>query len=124
AGIGKTTVVASWLVRQRPRPYIYWFAIHEGTTNSAFLRDLAAFLARLGKRGLTNFLREQDEPEPRVLARLLVHELTDMPILLVLDNFHRADADLTRLIWGPVFHLSQSMGTMVFVLSLMVLESN
>src|SRR5207302_1342458 len=75
AGIGKSTVVASWLVRQRPRPYIYWFEIHEGTTNSAFLRDLAAFLARLGKRGLTNLLREQDEPEPRVLARLLVHEL-------------------------------------------------
>src|SRR5437870_82045 len=52
AGIGKSTVVASWLVRQRPRPYIYWFEIHEGTTSSTFLRDLAAFLARLGKRGL------------------------------------------------------------------------
>jgi len=25
AGIGKSTLVASWLVRQRPRPYIYWF---------------------------------------------------------------------------------------------------
>src|SRR5438132_3266939 len=117
AGIGKSTVVASWLVRQRPRPYIYWFEIHEGTTNSAFLRDLAAFLARLGKRGLTNLLREQDEPEPRVLARLLVHELTDMPILLVLDNFHRAEADLTRLIRGPVFQLSQSTGTKVLVIS-------
>src|SRR5206468_3010926 len=117
AGIGKSTVVASWLVRQRPRPYIYWFEIHEGTTNSAFLRDLAAFLARLGKRGLTNLLRERDEPEPRVLARLLVHELTDMPILLVLDNFHRAEADLTRLIRGPVFQLSQSTGTKVLVIS-------
>ncbi|TMA00721.1 MAG: hypothetical protein E6J92_08950 [Methanobacteriota archaeon] len=117
AGIGKSTVVASWLVRQRPRPYIYWFEIHEGTTNSAFLRDFAAFLARLGKRGLTNLLRERDEPEPRVLARLLVHELTDMPILLVLDNFHRAEADLTRLIRGPVFQLSQSTGTKVLVIS-------
>src|SRR5205823_1004324 len=117
AGIGKSTVVASWLVRQRPRPYIYWFEIHEGTTNSAFLRDLGAFLARLGKRGLTNLLRERDEPEPRVLARLLVHELTDMPILLVLDNFHRAEADLTRLIRGPVFQLSQSTGTKVLVIS-------
>src|SRR5947208_16735932 len=79
AGIGKSTVVASWLVRQRPRPYIYWFEIHEGTTNSAFLRDLAAFLARLGKRGPTTLLRGQAEPEPRVLARLRVHALTELP---------------------------------------------
>src|SRR2546430_6125997 len=117
AGIGKSTVVASWLVRQRPRPYIYWFEIHEGTTSSAFLRDLAAFLARLGKRGLTNLLKERDEPESRVLARLLIHELTDMPILLVLDNFHRAEADLSRFIGGPIFHLSESAGTKVLVIS-------
>src|SRR5256885_4990933 len=117
AGIGKSTVVASWLVRQRPRPYIYWFEIHEGTTSSAFLWDLAAFLARLGKRGLTNLLKERDEPESRVLARLLIHELTDMPILLVLDNFQRAEADLSRFIRGPIFHLSESAGTKVLAIS-------
>src|SRR5438132_8871985 len=57
AGIGKRTVVASWLVRQRPRPYIYWFEIHEGTTSSTFLRDLAAFLAPPGRPGPANLLQ-------------------------------------------------------------------
>src|SRR5207247_1686191 len=52
AGIGKSTLVASWLVRQRPRPYIYWFEVHDGTTRAVFLRDLAAFLSRLGRRRL------------------------------------------------------------------------
>src|SRR5438309_12110077 len=58
AGIGKSTLVASWLVRQRPRPYIYWTEIHEGTTRTLLLRDLAAFLARLGRRGLRSVLAE------------------------------------------------------------------
>src|SRR5437870_1671203 len=51
AGIGKSTLVASWLVRQRPRPYIYWFEVHDGTTRAVFLRDLAAPVGLLRAKG-------------------------------------------------------------------------
>src|SRR5438309_10077609 len=105
AGIGKSSLVASWLVRQRPRPYIYWFEIHDGTTRPIFLRDLAAFLARLGRRGLTNLLAERRVEDPQVTARVLAHDLRDLALLLVLDNFQGATLDLARFIGGPIFDL-------------------
>ena len=102
AGIGKSTLVASWLVRQRPRPYIFWFEIHEGTTRGIFLRDLAAFLARLGRRGLKNLQTERRAEAPQVTARVLAHDLRDLPILLVLDNYQRAIPELASLVVGPI----------------------
>ncbi len=117
AGIGKSALVASWLVRQRPRPYIYWFEIHDGTTRSVFLRDLAGFLARLGRRGLTNLLLEGGPHAQPVTARVLNHDLKDLPILLVLDNFQRATPDLARFLRGPVLELCQSSPTKVVVIS-------
>ncbi len=117
AGIGKSTVVASWLVRQRPRPYIYWFEIHDGTTRSVFLRDLAAFLARLGHRGLTNLLAEGGAEDRQVTARVLAHDLEDLPILLVLDNLHRANPDLSRFIAGPILEICLSTPTKAILIS-------
>src|SRR6266498_3170123 len=117
AGIGKSALVASWLVRQRPRPYIYWFEIHDGTTRPAFLRDLAAFLARLGRRGLTNLLREGRAHAQPVTVRVLNHDLKDLPILLVLDNFQRANPDLARFLRGPILELCQSGPTKVVMIS-------
>jgi len=117
AGIGKSTLVASWLVRQRPRPYIYWFEIHDGTTRPAFLRDLADFLARLGRRGLTNLLREGHPHTQAVAVRVLNHDLKDLPILMVLDNFQRANMDLARFLRGPILELCQSGPTKVVMIS-------
>ncbi len=117
AGIGKSTLVASWLVRQRPRPYIYWFEIHDGTTRPLFLRDLAAFLARLGHRGLKNLLAERRKEDPAVTARVLAHDLQDVPILLVLDNFDRATSELSRFVAGPILELAHGSSTKVLLVS-------
>src|SRR5439155_1327119 len=117
AGIGKSTLVASWLVRQRPRPYIYWFEIHDGTTRAVFLRDLAAFLARLGRRGLTNLLAERRVEDPQVTARVLAHDLRDMPVLFVLDNFQGATPDLARFIGGPILDLGTEASAKILLIS-------
>jgi len=117
AGIGKSTLVASWLVRQRPRPYIYWFEIHEGTTRTVFLRDLAAFLTRLGRRELMTLLSERGAEAPEVTARVLAHELKDVSILIVLDNFHRAPKDLARFLARPVLTICQSTPSKLLLIS-------
>ena len=117
AGIGKSTLVASWLVRQRPRPYIYWFEINEGTTRAIFLRDLASFLARLGRRGLKNVLAERHAEDPQVNARVLARDLREMSILLVLDNYHRATPELANFIAGPILQLSPTTATKVLLVS-------
>ncbi len=117
AGIGKSTLVASWLVRQRPRPYIYWFEIHDGTTRPILLEDLAAFLARLGRRGLKNLLAEHRAADPQVITRVLSHDLREVPILVVLDNYQRATPDLARFIAGPVLELVHAASTKVLLIS-------
>ena len=117
AGIGKSTLVASWLVRQRPTPYIYWFEIHDGTTRAVFLRDLAAFLSRLGRRGLKNLLEEHRAEDPKVTARVLAHDLQDLPILLVLDNFQTAAPELARFISGPVVDMGAEASAKILLIS-------
>ncbi len=117
AGIGKSTLVASWLVRQRPRPYIYWFEIHEGTTRAILLEDLAAFLTRLGRRGLKNLLSEHRAADPQVTSRVLSHDLQEVPILLVLDNYHRATPEFAGFIAGPLLELVHGAAMKVLLIS-------
>jgi tetratricopeptide (TPR) repeat protein len=117
AGIGKSALVASWLVRQRPRPYIYWFEINDGATRAVFLRDLAAFLARLGRRGLKNLLEEQGNEEPHVTARVLAHDLQALPILFVLDNFQASTPDLARLVTGPILNMAFEASVKILLIS-------
>ncbi len=117
AGIGKSTLVASWLVHQRPRPYIFWFEIREGTTRVVLLQDLAAFLARLGRRGLRSLLAERAVEDPAVIARVLSHDLRDLPILVVLDNYHRATPDFARFVAGPMSRLVREGSTKLLLVS-------
>jgi tetratricopeptide (TPR) repeat protein len=117
AGIGKSTLVANWLVRQRPRPYIYWFEIREGTTRTMLLRDLADFLARLGRRGLKNVLAEHPAEGSTVIERVLAHDLRDVQILFVLDNFQSAAGGLSRFVSGPLLKLSEDTSTKVLLIS-------
>lgn len=116
-GIGKSSLVASWLVRQRPRPYLYWFELHDGTTRAMFLRDLAAFFARLGRRGLTNLLGERGVEDPAVTERILAHDLRDLSLLFVLDNFQAATSDLARFVTGAILRLSQEVGAKLLLIS-------
>ena len=117
AGIGKSTVVASWLVRQRPRPYIYWFEIHEGTTRAVLLRDLAAFLARLGRRGLKNVLEEHPAEDSKVIEGVLAHDLQGVSVLFVLDNYESAAPDVAGFILNPLLKLSRDGATKVVLIS-------
>ena len=117
AGVGKSTLVASWLVRQRPRPYIYWFEIHEGTTRAVFLRDFAAFLTRIGRRGLATILAERRAEAPAVTVRVLEHELQDAALIIVLDNFDQAPKDLGRFLTDPVLDICQSTASKLLLIS-------
>src|SRR5256712_3279028 len=117
AGIGKSTLVASWLVRQRPPPYIYWYEINEGTTRAILLEDLAAFLTRLGRRGRKNLLGEHRAANPQVVPRVLSHDLREVPILVVLDNSHRASPALVRFVTGPLLGLVHEASTKLLLIS-------
>ena len=117
AGIGKSTLVASWLVRQRPRPYIYWTEIHEGTTRTLLLRDLAAFLARLGRRGLRSVLAENRSDAWTIGRRILSLEIRDLSILFVLDNVQHANPELARFLFGPLLEVAAAGSAKIVFIS-------
>ena len=102
AGIGKSVLVASWIQRHRPRPFVFWTELEEGTTPTALLAEFAQFLARLGRRTLLGALAEDRLSDPAFLTRLLSHEFHELPVLAVLDNFHLASAAVAKLVSGPL----------------------
>ena len=106
-GIGKTALIASWVQRQRPRAHVFWFDVQDWTSPSAFLNELAAFLTRLGRRTLSNYLSDAGKLDIGFVMRVLAHDLHDLPILVVLDNFHRASSETAKFLSGPLLRLRQ-----------------
>src|SRR5205823_4776328 len=74
-------------------------------------------LSRLGRRGLKHLLEEPRPEDPTVTARVLAHDLRDVPILLVLDNFQRAAPELARFIAGPDVDLGAKASAKVLLIS-------
>lgn len=89
-GIGKSALVSGWISAHCSDANVFWYDVQEWTTLSTLLSDLAAFLARLGRRGLRARLKETDGEEYSALARVLSHDLQGIKALVVVDNLHKA----------------------------------
>lgn len=115
-GIGKSTLVASWFLRQRPRAHIFWFELEDGTSPAAFLMEFGSFLARLGRRNLATYVSDAGKLDFGFVSRVLTHDLHETPILMVIDNFHKASRETAGLLTGPILRLYQTTRTkMIFI---------
>lgn len=116
-GIGKSTLAASWINRQRPRAHVFWFEIQDWTSPTSFLVDFGAFLARLGRRNLATYLSDVGKLDIGFVMRVLVHDLHDLPILVVLDNLHKATPEALRFLTGSLLKLPRTTRTKVMFIS-------
>ena len=107
AGIGKSSIVASWVQGRQLKIPVYGFEIHDSSTHAGLLADFAGFLAALGKPGLATFLAQGVPLDLGFVRRLLERELVDLRLLIVLDNADQASRDVSRL----VSDLFMSLGT-------------
>ena len=98
AGIGKSALVASWIIADRPQAHVFWYELHEWTTPTSILSELASFLSRLGSRALSGYLGESGPIRHGVAMKILARELENRTVLLVLDNFERTPRDTVRFI--------------------------
>lgn len=112
-GIGKSALVASWVMRRRPRAHAYWIDLDEGITPGFLLADIAAFLERVGRRSLSMHLAEQGAADVRFAARILSVELRGLSALFVFDNFQKAPSGTRRLLAGPFLEKAQGSPTKV-----------
>jgi len=117
AGIGKSWLVADWVLQFQQYDRIFWHELGSSRTINAFLSSLAEFLRCLGKRGLSEYLAEKRPPDLEVVGRLLVHELQGAPILLVMDSFERVPASVSDQVAQMMFRVSREAGSRLIVIS-------
>jgi len=117
AGIGKSWLVADWVLQFQQYDRIFWHELGSSRTINAFLSSLAEFLRCLGKRGLSEYLAEKRPPDLEVVGRLLVHELQGAPILLVMDSFERVPASVSNPLARMMFHVSKEAGPRLIMIS-------
>ncbi len=116
-GIGKSTLLSTWLLRYKRHAHAFWTDVSAKTTRNGFLADLAAFMTRLGWRGLAATLSESGHPDFGLLVRVLADELHDHPSILVIDNVHQASPEVARLLAEAILPLVRTTRTRVVLIS-------
>ena len=117
AGIGKSSLVAKWVLRSRRLDRVFWHEFGRSATIDAFISNLAEFLARLGRRGLSEYLTEKRPVDLELVARLLVHSLQDTPVLLVMDSCERVPSRTANQLMPMMVRVASEAGSRLIVIS-------
>lgn len=97
-GIGKTALAAQWVETLKGRFHVLWRRVHADTTATDLLRDLGTLLSGAGHPALSNYLERPAEGGNVVPLTLLRRDLARTPALLVVDDAHRATAEVRALL--------------------------
>lgn len=97
-GSGKSSLVAELAHELHKTRPVLWYRFRAGVNDSltALLFELGEYLQSNGSPALADFL-ENALPDPDLVlaTRLLMRELTSAELLLVLDDFHTAERDVS-----------------------------
>lgn len=93
AGIGKTTFASKVGEAFRGRRSIFRWQLQPWDTALGLAARVAAFLAALGRTELDAFLKEPGPKDLGAVEERLAKDLAGRPVLLVLDDVHRAAGD-------------------------------
>jgi AAA+ ATPase superfamily predicted ATPase len=95
AGIGKTAVASKIAEEYKTVKNIFWYRLHSFDTLNDVLNAVSIFLYNLDKRRLYYHLATKGNVEIKETLRLLEDGMKDVQILLVFDDFHKANKDIT-----------------------------
>lgn len=93
-GIGKSTLAWKLLEEARGRRHSVWLRLHEWMTPLGLTRTLGEALARAGRPVLARTLEREEAPDNEALHRCLREALAGLPLLVVIDDLHRASEEL------------------------------
>jgi DNA-binding MarR family transcriptional regulator len=88
-GIGKSTLVAHAIQQVQPRRHTLWIRLAPGMKLEPFLARIDRFLSRLGRP-----MSASAAELPQAVMEQLPRRLHGIPLLVVVDNVHKADPDL------------------------------
>jgi DNA-binding PadR family transcriptional regulator/nucleoside-triphosphatase THEP1 len=97
AGIGKTTLVAKALQREK-REKVFWYRLHEWETlrNMGFM--LGEFLAHLGRSEIKKYMEGRKEHDVAEAYEIVHSALADVEAVMVLDDFDKASRNIVAFI--------------------------
>jgi ATP/maltotriose-dependent transcriptional regulator MalT len=96
-GIGKTCLVAELALQRQTTTPVLWHRFRPGVndTQASLLFEFAEHLRTRGRPGPAHGFGPSTPPDLAILGRLILREQADLPLLLVLDDFHVVEADPT-----------------------------
>jgi ATP/maltotriose-dependent transcriptional regulator MalT/DNA-binding MarR family transcriptional regulator len=95
AGMGKTTLVARFI--QKGRPKTFWYRFHDWSTQRNVLSHLSEFLVQEKKDALKLYLDQSRTIDLGDVQGILKTQMYDISALLVFDDFHRANENIVQL---------------------------
>lgn len=96
AGVGKSCFVAEWVSRIETDRPVVWYQLRQGLNDTlpTFLLDLAGTLSdRLPSEQIGGLVDAVTRGNAGLASRFALQALTDVSLVLVLDNYHHAAAD-------------------------------
>jgi ATP/maltotriose-dependent transcriptional regulator MalT/DNA-binding MarR family transcriptional regulator len=115
AGIGKTTLLAKVVDSEKEKHNIFWYRFHYWSTQRNVLSHLSQFLSHKKKDSLNLYLEKSRTIDVGDVQALLKTQLIDVRALLVFDDFHRADENITQL-FEAIFDILEDLKDLKIVL--------
>jgi DNA-binding MarR family transcriptional regulator len=116
AGIGKTTLVARALSREK-RDKLFWYRLHEWETlrNLGFV--MGDFLAQLGRGEFREYMQGRTEHDVAEAYEIVQKALEGLEAILVLDDFDKAPRNIVGFIRTFLPHMDRFEGMKLIVIT-------
>ncbi|HHD15871.1 MAG: hypothetical protein DRN37_08765 [Thermoplasmata archaeon] len=117
AGVGKTTL--SWKITQifSRNMNIFYLDLKEWTTLSYVLKELGTFLSNAGWKDLSSYLETTVDLDIELVTDILKNIPGEFPLLLILDDLHRAPDQIVMFLSSLKERLPAMKGVNVIILS-------
>jgi len=97
-GIGKSTLAWKLIEEVRGSRHCVWLRLQEWLSPAGLARALGEALARAGRPQLARALEQEGGPDDEMLHRLFRETLEGLPMLIVIDDLHRASEGVVAIV--------------------------
>ncbi|MCD6382869.1 MAG: tetratricopeptide repeat protein [Thermoplasmata archaeon] len=116
AGIGKTTLAAEFIRRQRTYYNIFWKKIRRWDSLKSILSSLSFFLQSLGRPRLKSLLASEKGIQMGEAVQILRDDLNGSDSILVFDDFQRASDELLNFFSSLKEALEDTTGVKILLI--------
>ncbi len=98
AGIGKTTLVSTFVSKQATDWNVFWFRVHTWDSVRTVLSPLAKHLLALGKRKLATYIDGNMNIDMGEVQALIADDLKGLNSILVIEDIHDSKGNLLEFL--------------------------